>query len=378
MTSDLALSPMTGLGLRPVINAAGNMTYLGSSTLSPVVTESMAAMAASPVDMQELKAALGARIGEMTGSGGGFICSSAAAGIMIAVAACLCGVDPGLVEALPSAPARRRVLIQRGHAVNFGAPILQMIRLTGAEAVEIGAANATQPFQLQHALGPETAAFVHVVSHHTAQSGMLPLETVVALCHERDVPVIVDAAAEMDLRGYVAAGADLVIYSGHKAISGPTSGLICGRVDLIAACMLQEKGLARAMKAGKETMGGLYQALRDYDPAEAMAAERQAALVAELERALTGVPGCETLLLHDATRPIARVALRVRPEAPFTAHELVRRLEEGSPSIRVRGHRADEGIIQFDPRQLGPGEPDLIGARVYAEVARLSNGSRSS
>ena len=61
----------------------------------------------------------------------------------------------------------------------------------------------------------------------------------------RGIPVLVDAAAEADLGTYIADGADLVTYSGGKAIGGPTCGFIPGRASLIEACELQDRGIAR-------------------------------------------------------------------------------------------------------------------------------------
>ena len=60
---------------------------------------------------------------------------------------------------------------------------------------------------------------LYVVAHHTVQYGMLSLEEFCEICHAKGVPVIVDAASEYDLRGFLARGADIVIYSGHKFLS---------------------------------------------------------------------------------------------------------------------------------------------------------------
>ena len=89
----------------------------------------------------------------------------------------------------------------------------------------------------------------------------LVLEATLEIAHERDVPVIVDAAAETDLHKYIAAGADLVIYSGHKSFNAPTSGIVAGRRDLIDACLQQNDGIGRTMKIGKEDIINL----RAYD-----------------------------------------------------------------------------------------------------------------
>ena len=63
------------------------------------------------------------------------------------------------------------------------------------------------------------------MSHHVVQYGQLTLEEVVEIAHAADVPVIVDAASEYDLRGFIARGADIAIYSAHKFLGGATAGI---------------------------------------------------------------------------------------------------------------------------------------------------------
>src|SRR6185437_4324503 len=73
---------------------------------------------------------------------------------------------------------------------------------------------------------------------------------------ERNVPVIVDGATEPDPRIFLRAGADLVITSMHKSFAGITGATVAGRLDLVRACIYQEKGIARPMKVGKEGVIG--------------------------------------------------------------------------------------------------------------------------
>ena len=90
--------------------------------------------------------------------------------------------------------------------------------------------------------------------------------------------MIVDAAAEYDLRGFLEQGADLVIYSGHKFLGGPTSGLIAGRKDLVRSAYLQNIGIGRGMKVGKEGIVGVMAALeawRARDHAAVRARQRE-------------------------------------------------------------------------------------------------------
>src|SRR5262249_60287974 len=105
--------------------------------------------------------------------------------------------------------------------------------------------------------------------------GFAGLQEPTPVAREQAVPVLVDAAAETDLRKYIAAGADLVIYSAHKSLNAPTAGIMAGRRGLIDACLQQNGGIGRTMKIGKEGIVGCLAALQQYvdaaEPATAIA-----------------------------------------------------------------------------------------------------------
>ncbi|WP_165452541.1 PLP-dependent transferase [Paenibacillus thalictri] len=357
------MNPYESIQLPNVINAAGKMTYLGSSAVLPEVARTMSESARSFVDMAQLKATVQRKIAAMVEAEAACVTSCAAAGIVVSVAAALTGTDLDKVEALPLIKGgKREVILQKGHAVSFGANLTQMIRMTGAEVKEIGTVNGVKPYHLKGAINEATAAIVYVVSHHAVSSEMLSLREVTDIAALHGIPVIVDAAAEVDLQLYLAQGATAVIYSGHKAIGGPTSGLIIGSKPFMEACWLQEKGYARAMKIGKENIMGLYASLEAYMRLDQQSlTESYANIVDVLQREVTGIPGLSTRTAWDATRPIPRLQLIVGDEAGLTAKQLIGLLEQGTPSIRTRNHLADEGIIQFDPRELRLEEIGQIG-----------------
>lgn len=369
-----SVHPFERLGLGRVINAAGKMTYLGGSALSPTVAAAMAEAGRRYVDMAQLQRAAGRAIARLTGAEDATVTSCAASGLVAAVAACLTGTDVGKIRRLPDTDGleRREVVLQKGHSVDFGMEIVQLVRMTGAIPVEVGSVNRTRPDQMASALGPRTAAVLHVVSHHAQQEGMLDLRAVAHLAQARGIPVVVDAAAEVDLRAHLAAGATLVVYSGQKAVGAPTSGFVAGKASLVEACRLQELGICRPMKVGKEAIAGLLQALEEY------VAASEAALRQLLERRARRLAGAlsETLagagLLHarvdivsDETRPIPRVRLTIEPgHSPVDARALVRQLEAGNPSIRTRNHHVDSGIVLFDVRTLEDEQIDTVVQRV--------------
>jgi D-glucosaminate-6-phosphate ammonia-lyase len=357
------------LGLSPLVNAAGKMTYLGGSACEPPVAAALATGSRQWVDMDELMAVADREIASATGAEAGFITACAAAGIAIATAACLTRGDIDLVERVPRLPERvpSDVLLQKPHAIHFGAQLTQMLRLGGGCVVEVGAVNRCTLDELAAAAAHRRVGAVgYVVSHHVPASQTCGLGEVIELAHAHDIPVIVDAAAETDLRGYVAEGADLVIYSGHKAIGGPTSGLVCGRAELIKACLAQNAGIGRAMKVGKESIIGALVAVRRYATADPEAqARRVSELATRLAEALAGLPGVVARVVADPTRPIRRTRVEVDPDvAGMDAAELVSRLSAHTPSIRCRAHHVAEGRFELDPRGLTPEHPSVIARAV--------------
>ena len=355
------MNPFRGAGVATVINAAGKMTALGGTAQHETVARAQAAAAQAHVDMAELRRAVGERIAALTGAEAACITTGAAAGIAIGVAAILTGRDIEKVRRVPDVSPPKDVLIQRGHDVDFGAEVTQMIRLGGGNPVVFGKPEAVTESDLAAALTPDVKAIVYVKSHHCVQEGRLPL----AACLGRGVPVLVDAAAESDMRSYIAAGADLVTYSGGKAIGGPTSGFIAGRHDLIEACELQGRGIARAMKVGKEQIMGLLAALDRFEPADG---EDESILVA-LHVGLSAFTNAQ-IVPDRAGRSIRRVALT---ESADVLRALVQHLAAGEPSIRTRNHQVDEGLLLFDARELRQPDVPTIVERVrtfYAETVR--------
>ena len=177
-------------------------------------------------------------------------------------------------------------------------------------------------------------------------------------------------ASEYDLTGAIAAGADLVIWSAHKFLGGPTAGIVAGRRDLVRASFLQHRGIGRAMKVGKEGIVGAIAALEAWaerDPA-AIRSREEAIVTLWFER-LAHVPGLALRRLPDWTgNPIDRVELTVGRDAGLFAWELASRLVGRSPSIRVRDDLADSGVVHLDPCNLTHDESIAVAVAIAEEI----------
>src|ERR1700761_9028110 len=253
------------LGLRRVINVSGTMTSLGASSVGAAVIGAVADMLPQFVEIDDLQRKASAVIAQACGSESGYITASCSAAITLSIAATMTGDDLGLIERLPDTTGlRNEVVVQTGHLVNYGAPVDQAIRLAGARVVPVGAATEAHGYQLASAIGERTAAALYVVSHHTVQYGLIPLEEFIEVAHAKGVPVIVDAASEYDLTRFIAAGADLALYSAHKFLGGLTAGIVAGKKALVRAAYFQNGGIGRGMKVGKEGIIGALVALEQW------------------------------------------------------------------------------------------------------------------
>ena len=255
------------------------------------------------------------------------------------------------------------IVILRGHNVDYGAPITSAIRLGGGRIVEVGSSNLAVRWQLQRAVNARTAALLYVKSHHCVQKGMLDIDDFVQVARQHNLPLIVDAAAEEDLRQWVASGAEMVIYSGAKAFNAPTSGFISGKRNWIAACKAQHHGIARAMKIGKENMVGLVYALDRYRTA---VPAPDAAALRPFAEAISALPGLRADIEQDeAGRAIWRIRVSVDAnELGLSAREVEAQLRGGDIAIYARRYYLHEGHFSLDPRTVGEGEMSLIVARL--------------
>ena len=344
-------------GLQAVINASGRMTKLGVSTISKGVGKALLEAAGSYVVVEDLYVHAGGKIAEMIGAEDACVTSSASAGIALAVASLICQNNlqkvKHLYDLLPGI-SKREVILLKGHDVDFGAPVAEMIQLGGGNIVLAGYANGSKPEDVEGAVGENTLAIVYVKSHHCVQKDMADVESIIRLANRLNIPCIVDAAAEEDLSIYGAMGADFVCYSGAKAIEGPTSGFVACKTKALADNMrLQYQGIGRAMKVGKENIMGLVAAVEEYTSGRKTSPVTRADLEQFAIR-VGEIPGCKATIIKDeAGREIYRLSITFTSEVyGMNAKEVVGKLKEGDVAIFTRDYQANMGSIAIDPRPL--------------------------
>ena len=366
------------LDLRPVINVSGTMTGLGASIVVAEAIQAITSILPKFVEIDELQKRASRVIGRLCNAEAGFLTASCSAAITVTVAGAMTGSDLFAVEQLPDTTGlRNEVVIMTGHMVSYGAPVEQSIRLAGAKVVAVGQSTRALGYQLAGAITDRTAAAVYVVSHHTVQYGLLTLNEFAAICHSRGVPVIVDAASEYDLTGFLKDGGDLVLYSSHKFLGGPTGGIVAGRKDLVRAAYMQNNGIGRGMKVGKESIVGAIAALQTWEKRDHPGIrEREQRALNLWQDTLSQRPGVRTEIVADTTgNPLDRLKVSINPEITnITAWDLADALARGVTPVIVRDHEVEHGFFYLDPCNLHPGQEEIVLKRFVEEldIAHLS------
>jgi L-seryl-tRNA(Ser) seleniumtransferase len=375
--------------LHPVINATGVVlhTNLGRAPLADAALAAVASVAGgySTLEFDLATGTRGSRsdhcaglLAGLTGAEDGLVVNNAAG---------------ALVLALNAAAEGREVLISRGELIEIGGSfrIPEILSKSGAVLREVGTTNRTHVGDYELALGPATGAILTVHRSNFEQTGFVASpapDEVAALAASAGVPWLYDVGSglladlsdvgltsEPRVPDAVAAGADVVLFSGDKLLGGPQAGCLVGRRTSIAAT--RRNPLARALRADKMTLAALEATLALYrDPAVARRAipvlamlteplsrlrERAAALIS-----LLGAAACELTLGSSAVGggafpgtvlPTALVSL---DPGSLGAAGLALRLRLGSPAVVAR---IEGGRVLLDPRTI-PDEalPDLARA----------------
>ena len=392
------------LGLKPIINACGTVTRLGGAPMPQAVLDAFRDAASEWVPLEQLQAAASRRIAEITGAEAGLVTAGSAAALTLGTAAILTGHNLGRMERLPQTDGfANEILIARDQRNGYD----HAIRAAGATLVEVGfnevVSNAgvrrTEAWEYEAAITPHTAGIAYVLSADSAPK----LEAVVTIAQRHGLPVIVDAAGELppreNLRRIPATGADLVAFSGGKAIRGPQStGILCGRRDLISAAALQmldmddhyelwsppesliehehvpgipRHGIGRGLKVSKEEIIALLTAL-DLFASGAYDAEipRLRSYLETITAAVNDLPVvCGITKPSSPDRwPLLEISIDEKA-AGRTAFEVCKALRAGSPSAYVSHGKLSAGILVVNPLCLDDFGTEKLAQRLCEELS---------
>lgn len=370
------------IGVRPIINCRGTFTIIGGSLELPEVRAAKDAGAMHYVHLDELADAVGKRIAELTGAEAGLVTSGCSAGLAHATAACVAGGNPDKHVRIPDLTgfAKDEVIIPKHSRNVYDAAV----RSVGVRVIE-----ANTPEEFEAALGPRTA-MIYVLAGPRLESGPMALEVLTGMANKKNVPVLVDAAAEILTvpNVHLQKGAALVGYSGGKCLRGPQcAGLLIGRKDLIKAAWVHSAphhGYGRSMKVGKEEVMGMLAAVEAWMKRDHQAEWKQwVAWMNHIAKRVSAVAGV-TATVQAEPRGLSNRSpgLSIRWDGAklgITGAELTRILLNTEPRITVaggfgRGASATETGISITAYMMTPGDEKVAADRLHA---LLSNPPRT-
>ena len=289
---------------------------------------------------------------------------------MLQAAAVMAGSDPASMAKLPKSDGlKNEIIMHTSHRF----PYDQCYTATGATIINIGDGRRCHPWELEAAINENTAAVAYLFSGFVSRRA-LPLEQVVEMAHAHDVPVIVDAASYLppraNLRRFIDEGADMVQFSGGKAVRGPQgTGILAGRADLIEAAYANaspHQFIGRGMKVAKEEIIGLVEALQIFvEEDEDAENQRYREMSQQVVDALIETPGLEVTVAHndwDYLTPIAIMRFTRDWRGP-SRNEVDAAMAAGDPPIYLHNiHNPDE--LAVDPFNLDEQELEIVIRRL--------------
>ncbi len=376
------------LGVRSWINARNWSTVIGGTWIDDRVLEAMNEVAKTFVDMHELFAKADGRVARLCGVEEAHITTGTGAALELAVAGCMAGDDYGKWMRLPDTEGmRNEVLMPRGHVIAY----TPQWTAPGARTVEYGQAGHLRSFrgELESKISESTCCLAYTVSYNTVPRGVVPLEEVIEAGKRHDIPVVIDAASDLppvaNLRKFTDMGADIVCFSGGKAIRAPNNtGFMVGSgrgaeiIGYVRDHTFPHSGWGRGHKISKEQIVGLVVALELFVEEGDGLYDEQYAAAEYLVEELKGVPGLEVEIIpndetyheHPVMPHVPRVLMQWdAKEMGMTAEELDAAVARDDPPIFLRNvhyynYYTDKDWRLIDTFYLRPPEKVIVAERI--------------
>ena len=362
------------IGVEPIINCRGTFTIIGGSIERPEVRAAMEAASHDFIQYDELADGIGKRLAEITGAEWGMVSAGCAAGMKHVTAACVTGGNPEKLIRIPDLAGfeKTEVVIPKSSRNSYD----HAIRNIGVKIIEVDS-----PDELKGALSERTA-MIYIMSYDESLPGQpLSLENIVKIARPHKIPVLVDAAAEILTipNIHLQRGADVVVYSGGKAICGPQcAGLILGRKDILMSAWQASSphhGPGRDNKVGREEMIGMLAAVEAWTKRDHTAEwktwlswlDHIAARVSKIDGVTTSV--FEPTELSNKS-PVLNIYWDPA-KLHITGDEIAEEVGRNKPRIAIgSGNQEGKTSINITTGQMQPGNHKVVADRIYEVLSK--------
>ncbi|MEJ7768312.1 MAG: aminotransferase class V-fold PLP-dependent enzyme [Chitinophagaceae bacterium] len=373
---ELAIGPniFQSIGVEPIINCRGTFTIIGGSIERPEVRAAMEAASKDFVQYDELADGIGKRLAEITGAEWGMVSAGCAAGMKHITAACVTGGNPEKLIRIPDLAGfdKTEVVIPRSSRNTYD----HAIRNIGVRIVEVDALE-----ELENALNNKTAMIYLMASDKSQRELPLSLEAVAKIARPRKVPILVDAAAEFltSPNIHLQRGADVVVYSGGKAICGPQcAGLVLGRKDILMSAWQASSphhGPGRDNKVGREEMIGMLAAVEAWTKRDHPAEWKTwLSWLDHIAKKVTGIEGVTTEVSEPKTLSNKSPVLNVYWDPGMlniTGDEVAEELGRNKPRVAIgSGTKEGKTSINITTGQMQPGNYKIVTDRIYGVLSQ--------
>jgi uncharacterized pyridoxal phosphate-dependent enzyme len=362
------------IGVEPIINCRGTFTIIGGSIEKPQVRAAMEAASKDFVQYDELADGIGKRLAEITGAEWGMVSSGCAGGMKHITAACVTGGNPEKLIRIPDLTGfdKTEVIIPSSSRNAYD----HAIRNIGVKIIEV-----TTPEELEHAINEKTA-MIYLMAFDESQPGQpLSLETVVKIAKPHKVPVLVDAAAEILTipNVHLQRGADVVVYSGGKAICGPQcAGLVLGRKDILMSAWQASSphhGPGRDNKVGREEMIGMLAAVETWVKRNhEQEWKTWLSYLNTIAKKVSTIDGVTTSVFEPTELSNKSPVLNIfwdPKQFNITGEEMAEELGRNKPRVAIgAGTKDDKTTIDITSGQMQPGNDKVVAARIYEVLSR--------
>lgn len=375
----LALGPQIyqSIGVEPVINCKGTFTAIGGSLELPEVRKAVDFAAQNYVHIDELAMAVGKRLAAISGAEWGMVSSGCAAGMKHVTVACITDGDPEKLVRVPDLTGftKTEVVAPRYSRNQYD----HAIRNAGIKLITVDTME-----ELKNSISSRTAMIYLFSAPEGYDNGPLSIDNVAAVAKEKNIPILVDAAAEVLTipNIHLKRGATIVAYSGGKAIRGPQcAGLLLGKKDLLFSAWQASSphhGPGRDNKVGKEEHIGMLAAVETW--VKRNHPEEEKTWISWLEyisKKVTTISGVTTKITEPQGVDNRSARLSITWDTAvlnITGEEVTEELANNKPRIVPGGGRTNsrEGTssISISAHMMQPGDEKIVADRIYKILAQ--------